>query len=485
MVDSVNIFDPGFAYLDSNGDPVSGGSIEVFDAGTSTPRTVYETSDLSTTAIGTSVALNSSGVPVNGSNTPIMVYTSSSDYKLIFKDSSDVTLLTLDNIKGAVDTSTFALAADANTFQQPIETKSANYSVVAGDAGKFLKTNPSGGNFTLTLLSAVTAGDGFTISVRNVSAGQTRLAFTGGQNITTSGASGATGFTFSGIGHGGDIVSDGANWTLKNETQPFGQVPFTIVDRLATPPGSPTGGARYIVTSSPTGDWSSFSEHDIAEADGQGGWINYTPPTNCGWRAYVQDETTNYQFKSSAWVLDEGYLVVGTAGLRFVEKQTLSSVSEATFTSLSSDYFMYELLIDNLQPATDGDSLYFRTSSDNGSSYDSGASDYGWLRGGRNVSAGALTGGSDADTEIQLFGATIGNAAGEGVSGIIRIYNPGGTGFTRITWEIYFRITTGSAHAVYGGGDRRSAAAVDAVRLFYNTGNIASGDITLVGYRGS
>ena len=487
MPDSIHVFDPGYQVLDpATGDPSSGAKILFFDAGTTTPRTVYSDSGL-TTSLGTTITCNSNGVPVNGSNAEVEIYTDNTAYKCEITTSADVTIYgPVDNIQGALDTSAFATAGSTQTYNRPVDIKSADYTVLAGDAGKVIPVNSTGGTFTITLPSAVTVGDGFTIGLRHVgTANQVRIATVSGQNIDIDGKNNVSAYSLRGIGHSIELSSDGSNWLVNNESLPFGEGLFTIVDRLATPPGSPTPAARYIVTSSPTGDWSTFSEHDIAEADGQGNWINYTPPTNAGWRAYVQDETTNYQFKSSAWVVDEGYLTVSTAGLRFVEKQTLSSVSEATFTSLSSDYFMYELLIDNLQPATDGDSLYFRTSADNGSSYDSGASDYGWLRGGRNVSAGALTGGSDADTEIQLFGATIGNAAGEGVSGIIRIYNPGGTGFTRITWEIYFRITTGSAHAVYGGGDRRAAAAVDAVRLFYNTGNIASGDITLVGYRGS
>jgi hypothetical protein len=71
-----------------------------------------------------------------------------------------------------------------------------------------------------------------------------------------------------------------------------------IVDRVSSAPSSPTPGARYIVAAA----YSTFEQEDIIEADGQGGFIEYTPPTDCGWMAYVQDEDRNYQFKGSAWV---------------------------------------------------------------------------------------------------------------------------------------------------------------------------------------
>jgi hypothetical protein len=80
---------------------------------------------------------------------------------------------------------------------------------------------------------------------------------------------------------------------------------IAIADRLSTPPGSPTPGARYILTSSPTGAWSTFAEHDIAEATGFGGWIRYTPAASCGWRAFVQDEGIFYAFRKTAWAADD------------------------------------------------------------------------------------------------------------------------------------------------------------------------------------
>ena len=62
MTDSVQIWSPGFRVLDDSGDPVAGGKIKFFDAGTSTPRSVYTDKGLSANA-STVITADSSGVP--------------------------------------------------------------------------------------------------------------------------------------------------------------------------------------------------------------------------------------------------------------------------------------------------------------------------------------------------------------------------------------------------------------------------------------
>lgn len=60
-----------------------------------------------------------------------------------------------------------------------------------------------------------------------------------------------------------------------------------VKDRdLATPPGSPSAGHRYIVAASPTGAWSGHAG-DLAVYDGSA-WVFYTPKK--GWLVYVDDE---------------------------------------------------------------------------------------------------------------------------------------------------------------------------------------------------
>ncbi len=76
-------------------------------------------------------------------------------------------------------------------------------------------------------------------------------------------------------------------------------VQISIVDRdLATPPVSPTDGARYIVAASPTGAWTGHATKIAAWQDGA--WAFFAPRT--GWLAWIEDEATPVVWNGTAWV---------------------------------------------------------------------------------------------------------------------------------------------------------------------------------------
>lgn len=75
-------------------------------------------------------------------------------------------------------------------------------------------------------------------------------------------------------------------------------VQLMVLDKdLATPPGSPANGARYIVAGSPTGAWSGQAGKIAAYQDGT--WAFYAPQE--GWLAWVGDENTFYAYDGAAW----------------------------------------------------------------------------------------------------------------------------------------------------------------------------------------
>lgn len=76
-------------------------------------------------------------------------------------------------------------------------------------------------------------------------------------------------------------------------------VQLAVLDRdLATPPGSPAQGARYLVAASPTGAWAGHAGHIAAWLDGA--WRFFLP--NIGWLAWVADEAALLAWNGSAWV---------------------------------------------------------------------------------------------------------------------------------------------------------------------------------------
>jgi len=176
---------------------------------------------------------------------------------------------------------------------------------------------------------------------------------------------------------------------------------------------------------------------------------------------------------------------LNATALDFLATADASSDAAVEFTQLDdTKYDAYEIVLNNVIPATDDVHLYIRTSTDGGSSYDSGASAYGWeARGG-----GANVGNDQADNAIRLTDTgtanAVGSAAGEGgVSGRLFLPGPNLAKNTMISFELTIQNAAGNIIKVSGGGARLSAADVDAVQILFASGNIESGTITLYGLR--
>lgn len=305
MPDSGFIFSPAFRVVTDSIVALNGGYVEFYSAGTSTPLTVYSDSTL-TTSLGSTVYLDSGGHPVSaqGGSTKVIVYTGSALIKMVVKNSSGVIQATYDNVRCAQDTS--ALSGGSGSGITGVVSKTSNYTVTTDDNGVWIDADPTGGEFTITLLSAVTAGDDFAIGIRHAgttTSNAVKYVSSGAQAIYMDGTSTTAGALTAG-GEAMWFVSNGANWRVITHTPPrlLWQSPIPVADRLTSPPTSPDPGAWYIINGTPSGAWASYAQHDIVRADGQGNWVKITPPTDCGWLAYVQDENLTTQFQGSAWV---------------------------------------------------------------------------------------------------------------------------------------------------------------------------------------
>lgn len=287
---------------DANGAIVPGAKLYFYEAGTTTPLTVYSDPDL-TLSLGAVVTCDAGGYPTSDGNAQCSIYTGTDSYKVEVKTSTGTTVLTRDNIRGASvipDTTSTAIP------ETPLVSRTSTYTILTTDQGKLINADPTAGSFAVTLPNAITAGDGWRVGVRH--AGTTNVVTvrsTGGQSIAMAGQSDATSAALTGRGHTRWFVSDGAGWTVDSEVPPLmgGPLPFLKVsDRLTAPPTSPIGGARYIVSGTPTGVWLTlgFQENDVAESDGNGSWLRYQPAD--GWLAYVADENLVTQYQDTDWI---------------------------------------------------------------------------------------------------------------------------------------------------------------------------------------
>ena len=86
----------GAQFFDNNGNPLSGGKIYTYEAGTTTPLATY-TSSTGNTAHANPIVLDSGGrVPSGGE-----IWNQLQLYKFVLKTSADVTIATYDNVGGS------------------------------------------------------------------------------------------------------------------------------------------------------------------------------------------------------------------------------------------------------------------------------------------------------------------------------------------------------------------------------------------------
>lgn len=103
MTDSVNVLQPGFRLVDTTGTPISGGSLEFYEAESTEQREVFSDSEL-LSSLGSVVYTDSSGYPVTaqGGSTRTLIYTGTGLFKVVIKDGDGVAIATHDNVTGAV-----------------------------------------------------------------------------------------------------------------------------------------------------------------------------------------------------------------------------------------------------------------------------------------------------------------------------------------------------------------------------------------------
>lgn len=168
-------------------------------------------------------------------------------------------------------------------------------------------------------------------------------------------------------------------------------------------------------------------------------------------------------------------------GLEFIASADASNDAQIDFTGFdASKYDAYLFVLQNIVPSSDNQQLRIRTSTDGGSSYNAGGSDYGyWLFSGGSSS------GSASYVPYNWDGA--GSASGEdGISGTLYLFGPHRAEDTIMTINNFFtRTSSSSFQANYGGGARNSSADVDGLRFYFGSGNIESGTITIYGLRNS
>lgn len=176
------------------------------------------------------------------------------------------------------------------------------------------------------------------------------------------------------------------------------------------------------------------------------------------------------------------YTVLAPGQWKLIGSQTAANSATIDFTDLSTAYYRYSIVFYNVVPTTDAVNLYLRTSTNNGTSYDSGATDYLSRSGGFVDNTYGSTGFTASQIILsQVTGYSLGNGTGESAFGQIDIFNAGQADRLRVGCTLHAYNSYPYHMGVLSEGFRNSATAVNAVRLIMSSGNISTGTFILYG----
>jgi hypothetical protein len=172
------------------------------------------------------------------------------------------------------------------------------------------------------------------------------------------------------------------------------------------------------------------------------------------------------------------------AGQQKVETITLSGDASVDIT-LPSMFRGVRITLDNVIPSSDEVYLMLRTSSDGGSTFDSGASDYDQITSGLDNIQEASDSRSSLSavylTTFELDEAVGSSTFEDGVSGDVEVFGHGLSRRTHVRGNVAYYAADGKLNQNSVWAFRTQQAAVDAVRLSFDTGNLESGTITVYG----
>ena len=185
--------------------------------------------------------------------------------------------------------------------------------------------------------------------------------------------------------------------------------------------------------------------------------------------------------------LSDSFAFTGTvsgAGYDLLNTVTASNDANVTFNStyITSSYKKYIVSVIDLVPSTDAQHLKFLASTDNFSS-DLGSYQRS-ISHENNQSSGNLdeVNASANMDPLQITGSgSCGSATGEGACFDFHLFNPSGSLYKNVAILGTFMDNATSMRMIIGSANITSTSAVNAIRFFMASGNIASGTFKLFG----
>lgn len=176
------------------------------------------------------------------------------------------------------------------------------------------------------------------------------------------------------------------------------------------------------------------------------------------------------------------YITPSHQAMVLLDTQTASGDSAIEFTGFATGYSSYLFVADHLTVSSDNADVLLRTSSDGGSNYDSGSTDYARVN-MRFEATGSVYGiGNSQPYMIASTGDGIGNAANEFASFSLQMFGASDAVYTSFISQA-LQVDGNSLISIgQSGGYRKDAAVVDGVQFLMNAGNL-TGTIKMYGVK--
>jgi len=454
----------------------SGWKLNFYTTGTTTRKDTFSDNAL-TTANANPVVADSSGRFGD-------IFLGSGDYKMVLTDDNDVEKWTADPVAGSVG------ATGA------VDAKTAAYTITTGDATKTIAVDATSGALTITLPAAASATNGFEVTVKKTDSSANAVTIDGNAAETIDGA---TTLALSNQNDSATLRCDGSNWfVVATDRGGLGRSIFWEKGAdiaSASPLVLGTDGNYFDVTGT-TG----FAQITVAagmlfmlQFDGALTLTHHATNLDLPGEANITTAAGDVLigFATGAdttqvlsYTKADGKAVVANKGITSIANTAITATTNIDFTGFaSSTYDNYEVWISNSRPGTDNVILEMETSTDGGSTFETGASDYTWAV-GRNLEDGTAADDGDLDdSEIQLSGGQgVGSASAEGASFRISVFRPQGVQPNYFAWSGGLRNLSSELRAVTGAGIRQASADVDGLRFHWASGDfVAQGIIQFLG----
>ena len=170
-----------------------------------------------------------------------------------------------------------------------------------------------------------------------------------------------------------------------------------------------------------------------------------------------------------------------------IQELTASASATVNFTKgIDSTYDVYVVEFWGVRPATDDVKLCMRMSTDGGSTWKAGATDY-WYAVKNLLGEGVTYSGGTTMLALvtgEWATSSVGNAANEDANGWVRIYAPSSTGmYKHVLSKGAYSGADGGNYQSSGAGAYKATTAVNGFQFLFSSGNITAGTFRLYGIR--